>query len=305
MAKIVITKEELQHDEVLETTDKFLHWLKQNSTAILTVILVAFAVYATVLFVQGRRTKLLMEGNVLLAEAEQDYGEGLTTHAWASPERVKAMQEVSDKADKIIADYSGTPVARQALLLKGNAWYNAGDQMAESIESGAKNTQKAIEAFEQYVAESDEGTFEAAAGSLALGYAYENAFFLNRAQAAVINDAMRQYGAVEANPKAGFLADEAKLARARILAFNGKTDEAKKLYYEVLEARYEPIIAPADMLTDQTASAMHFIRQQREQFTLANTARTALRTLGETDVNEKYPLVKQPDAEEDEEAAAN
>ncbi len=307
MAKIVITKEELEHDQVLESTDKAIHWLKEHRFAVLGTIVGALAIYSAVVLYQGHRLKIMMEGNNLLADAEEIYSAAMADHEWASDERIARMSEVSDLADTIIAQYAGTPVARQALMLKGNAWFNAGDPVAESAEAGAGNTQRAMDTFEQYVAESRPGSFDEAVGNLALAYANENSFFLNRDSQDRIQDALRLYRQVEGNPNAGFLADEAKLARARILDFNGDEEAAAELYREVLASRYAPINAlPADIAAlppgaqaAQVARALQSAREAKEQFTLAGTARVNLLRLGREDIREEFPLVAkaQPEPE--------
>ncbi len=296
MGKIVITKEELEHDQVLETTDKVIHWLKENRNLVLGTIVGALAIYSAVVLYQGHRMRVLMEGNNLLAEAEETYSQAMAEHEWASQDRIDAMQNVSDIADQIIAEYDGTAVARQALMLKGNAWFNAGDPIAESAEAGARNTQRAIETFEQFIAESTPSSFDEAAGNLALAYANENSFFLNRASRDRIDDALRLYEAVEKNPNAGFLADEAKLARARILDFNEQTEAASELYREVLANRYEPI-KPLATDANRNAQFLQNAREWKEQFTLAGTARANLLRLGQEDIRNEFPPVASEKAE--------
>lgn len=288
MAKIRISKEELEHDEVLESADVFLHWLRDNLKTILMVIATVLAAYLVIGMMHASRQGKLVEANDMLAEAMDKYESAMAEYEWATPQRQDAMQEVVNLTQQIVEDYSGTAIARQALLLQGNAYYNAGDDLAESLEAGAPNTNNAINAFTRFVAEADT-PFEQAKGNLALGYAYENAFFLTN-QESYLSDAINTFQDVINDTEAPeFLRGEALLGVARNLAFQGNTAQAEEMYRNLLRARYEPL-EPLPANASPAERLIHDIKERSTVVSLAGSARLELQRLG-VDVSEEFPIV--------------
>ncbi|MCB2154027.1 tetratricopeptide repeat protein [bacterium] len=286
MAKIKISKEELQHDEIMETSEKTIRWIKENLTAVLIGIAVFVVAYSAITYYKSSKQNTLVAANDALTAAMDNYQKAVYGTEWASAERTQQLTAVAEKAQEVEDQYSGTPIARQALFLQGNAYYQAGDDIAVSVSSGeAENTQKAIEIFTRYAAEAD-NAFDRAKGNLALGYANENAFFLTN-QDSFYNNAQAAYDQVVADEDAGFMRYEAMLAKGRLYEFQGQDQKAIELYREIMEARYEPLPSP-DETENPNRKALLQLRGQLNTFSLAGTARVRLQALG-VDVADEYP----------------
>ena len=290
--KIKISKEELKHDEVLETADKWLHWFKDNMYVIIFVLAGVLFAYGIGGFLTSKQQAALMEVNDQLAQALGTYESAIQQYPWASAERVSAMEEVAQICDQIIAEREGEAIARQALFLKGNAFFKAGDQVAEALEGGAQNTTRAINIFTE-LASLAKSPLEAGKAKLGLAYGHENKYFLeNDAQAKL--DAEQLYNEIiEDDTIPAFIRAEAHLALGRIAAFNDDFELAETHFRTVMEMRYAPIEAvPAD--APESERLMQRLYEVTRQFSLAGTARLELSRLG-IDVETEYPLAVEPD----------
>lgn len=258
--------------------------------ALMTPILVAAAVAALVwsawsFFHQSKQNEIVAV-NDIYAAALSDYQNGIATTEWGSAERATAMNQVVTLAEDLRAQYPDHPLSDEALFLIGDAHYAKGDDLVTGVQGGGiPNTEAAIRAYTQYLAEVDDD-FSEAKGLLALGYANENAYFLTN-DVDYLNEAMNTYQRVQDVAGDSFIAAEAKLAMARNAEFQGRLDQARALYREVVESRLVPVKMP----TDETRQSEIFKAQLNDaanQLTLGMTARLALERLG-VDVEEEYP----------------
>lgn len=287
MAKIKISKEELQHDEIMETSEKTIRWIKENLTAILVGIAVFVVAYSAVTFYKANRHSSLIAANDALAAVMDKYETAIFEHPWASPERSTQLATVAAEAEAVQKDFAGTPIARQALFLQANAYYQAGDEIGAALTSGeAENTQRAIELFTRYASEA-KTPFDRAKGNLSLGYANENAFFLTNKDVSYQN-AVAAYDSVIEEGEAGFLRYEAMLAKGRLLEFQGQTAKARELYERIMKERFEPLPALEDIQNPSRRSLLQ-LRGQLNTFSVAGTARLRLQALG-VDVEKEYPI---------------
>lgn len=260
--------------DLLEKIEESMFWLRQHAAKILSVILVATIAWIVWLVIQQRNEARLVAANDSYTAALDTYQKAMAAGNWATAERTAKMREAVQQADEVARTWPDTVVARNALLLKGNAYFFAGDALGT-----ATNTNEAIKAFEEYlkVATGDE---ERAAGYLALGYAYENRVFLTNDPSG-IQPAVDAFSEVRkiGSARIGFLYYEATLALARINVFAGREEEAKTLLMEVYNARYT---APPDptLLEGQNEQILAFVRGQAQAFTVGNNARTQLQKLG-------------------------
>lgn len=280
MAQIKITKEELKHDEVLETTDKVLRWIKAHLNTILGVVALLFAVYAVATYMHNSQRNSLVRANDLLADAQARYNMGVIMTDWSTPERIEAMNEVVRLTNQILDEFAGSPVARQALFLQGTAYFSAGDDVIQALQGGAPNTDNAVSTFTRYISEA-QTPLERAKGNLALASAYENMLFLTQ-QSSYYQDAVLRYRMIHEDAQApGFVRAEAMLAEARLEAFQGRTQRAEELYRRVIEMRAdEPEqLEEGEELRPERAFVLQ-LREVLDQFSHAGTARTELQRLG-------------------------
>jgi tetratricopeptide (TPR) repeat protein len=278
---IKITREELEKDEVLEFTDKALFWLRSNARILLGLLVAIFGVYAVAIAMKNHREKTYQLASDKLFEAMQSFDAALEDYPWGSEERASAMQNVRNMCDEIVAEFKGSEAARNALYLKGNAYYFQGDAIGNPV-----NTRQAIVIFTEYAeAAARRGDrFEQAAALLALGYAHENLYLLltRRSQdeaRAALAEAQKYYDQLANLADTGFLRAEALNAKARLLAFQGNTAEAEKLYRQVLKERGHNLAQPAPNAPPRE-QLMYRLRTAAAQFTPASTARIQLQRLG-------------------------
>ncbi len=287
MAQIKITKEELEHDEVLEASNRAILWLKAHGTTLLIVLALIFGIYLLANLRENKSQQTLLEANNVMADVQKKFDEARVSTDWATLDRQEKMLEVVALADQVIAQYPDSPVARQALYIKGKAYYTIGDTAEASLADGAKNTQQAIDIFKKYVAESEPGSFDEAMGNIALAYAYENAWQLQQIDS-MMNDTLNTFDRVIESPDSGFLRYEAMVAKARILAYQDRPEDAIQIYRDVLDARYKPLEA-ADENSSQTRMYIDYIKRRDFEYTIVGTARNELTRLG-VDVEKEYPV---------------
>ena len=276
-----INKKDLEHDEVLEFTDHALFWLKEHANQILTVITLVFVGYAIFVFFHSRKEAELRVASNDFYSAVQDFDRNLGQNQWATAERTSGMRQVVEKADAILQEYGDTEIARNALFLKGNAYYFAGDPLGQT-----ENTEEAISVFEEYLQQARQmgDGFEQGAALLALGYAHENLFILTMSQN---EEAARQsltaaadyYDQIQELPDTGFLQYEALNAKARLLKYLGRREEARELYEQVVRESYDQIEQPGPD-APRREQIMALVRTYANQFTTGRTALLELQRMG-------------------------
>lgn len=302
MAQIKITREQLEHDRFLESTDTFLIWLKKNLRLLLIVLGAGILVYSIYGYFAASHRHTIEAANDAYARAHARYVRALNETAWGSPEREAAMSEVVTLARGVREDFAKTAMAIPAHFLEGTAWYYAGDNLETAATDGPRNTQKAIEVFTRFVADAKPGSFEYAKGSIALGYAYENAWFLTE-QENFLNDAMGTYRQVADQPGdgAGFLRYEAMLALARLNELMGNESQAVAILRDVMKATHTPRENP-DNMENPNRALVQRLRAREDLLSYAGLARIGLERLG-VDVDTEYPLFDVTEEDEKEETA--
>jgi hypothetical protein len=183
-----------------------------------------------------------------------------------------------------------------AKFLEGTAWFYAGDDLELAKTDGPKNTEKAIEVFTKYVAESDPGSFEYSKGSIALAYAYENAWFLT-GQENYLTDAMGTYRQVADKPgeQSGFMRFEALMGIARLSELTGNEEAAIEALRTVMKETHVPRVNP-DTIENVNRALVQRLRAREEMVTYAGLARVELTRLG-VDVDTEFPLFKAEEPE--------
>lgn len=265
----------VEETPILDHIEMATIWLKDNFNKVAYLAAFVGIVWIGYIVWGQQKEKNILAANDLLFDAETALATAIGTAPWGSADRAVKAQEAIATADKTIAEFAGTEVARRALLLKGDAYFNMGD---DASSGGAPNTLKAIEVYEEFLrgATTDE---DKATANLALGYAYENKFFLLK-DGTAFEPSISHYEKVRGNPAAGFLKYEAMNAIARMYEFQGKTQEATQLYLEVYKARYRPEPSMEDLAGNQNKFMVSQLRNLAQAFTVGHTARTALLKLG-------------------------
>jgi len=281
-----ISREELlqapAEGELFEAGDRFMVWVQRYSTHLLVVLAIVLAIFAGIGIVKSRREAIFRQASDKLFTAYNLYEKALNDHPWASAERVKAMEDVTLRADEVIKEYPESAAARNALFLKGNALFFSGDDPGST-----SRTSQAIMAFNDYerLAVASKSDFERAAALLALGYAYENMIFLSGESDTLANQnyqaAMENYERIITDVKgAGFIANEARNAQARLHAAQNRREQAIALYTQVYSQSGAADQPETDPTAGQRDQLMNYIKTLALQFTTGNTARVQLQRLG-------------------------
>lgn len=296
-----ISRKELKEDQTLETFESVYFWISHNRNMLIAVfvVVVAAALGAGILLQRGEFRAA--ESSNKLFQAFQKYERAFAEHGWASPGRAEAMQEVRTLADEIVAEFPGTPAARNALFLKGNAYYFQGDAIGQTA-----NTERAIEVFTQYLGQAQD-PFERASALLSLGYAHENLYILQASDnieiaRAALGGALEYYDQLIAMEGAGFLRYEGMLAKARLYAFQGETDEAIEILTTVVRERGN-FPEPPGPEADDFEFMLYQVMEIANTFSTANTARIQLQRLG-VDTEQLLEDIRAEQAAEEATAAA-
>lgn len=276
-----LTKEDLERDKELDLAEYLYFLARTHANKIFLALAVIFLLYAVSIFLYQREEARLAAASDALFEASLAYQQALSQTRWGTEERRDGMQEAITLADRVIEEYGDTPTAENALFLKGNAQFFAGDPQGQTT-----NTERAIATFTEYLnrVEGDGDPFKTASALIALAYAQENAFILRQgqdadlaAQSAVA--AERSYLDVMEMEDAGFLRYEAMLALGRLYEARDERDRARELYERVLLEHFQEPEPPAEDASRQQA-LIYELKVLSNQFTLGNRARIQLRRLG-------------------------
>ncbi len=295
MPQIKITREQLEQDRFLEGTDTLLIWLKRNILFVLIFFGFGIVAYSAYGYWAASHRSTIEAANDAFASAQAKFQNALDTTSWGTPERTTAMQEAVAMAKAVAETYPNTPMAIPAKFLEGTAWFYAGDDLELARTDGPRNTEKAIEVFTKYVAGSKPGSFEYSKGSIALAYAYENAWFLT-GQENYLTDAMGTFRQVADKPgeESGFLRFEALMGTARLSELAGNEEAAIEALRAVMKETHVPRANP-DTIENVNRALVQRIRFREDAVTYAGLARSELTRLG-VDVDTEFPLFKAEEA---------
>lgn len=298
MAKIKINQEELDQigeEEKPSALALLLLWLQANARIVASVAILILTVFIVLSYFDTQKKSTLAEATNIYDEMVNDLIEARTSTTWASEERKTALDGVISKADELIAKYPNTDLAREALFLKGTAYFQKGDNVADALAGGGANNQLSIDTLNEYYSAVQPNTLERSKASLALAYALENKFFLDSDPASA-NDAINYYLEAEKADPIGFLKADAMMGRARVLTAVEKPDEAIAIYREIMENRFKPIVLEDALVRGQVDRTISLVNNMRQRFlaqlSIAGQARLELSRLG-VDVETEYPLTKE------------
>jgi tetratricopeptide (TPR) repeat protein len=265
MAKIKITKKQLKQDEVSTFGTKLYVYVTENWRTVIVVIAATMIVLIAIRIYSNRKIAVLEQSNELLTNVT-----GIFNAALAEPD-AKKQEEYFKQAltwcDRLTQGFAGTDAARQAQYMKGNIYYFMND------------FDRAITEFRRY-SDSAKTDSDRARGYVALGYAFENKFFYQGTDQALLQEASKAYDLAAETGKGTYLEYQALLAKARLLELTFKDDEAAAIYEKIIKDRTseEPAVAAGpkqdrrDLIYDNIKAAMNL-------FTYAKTAELSLERL--------------------------
>lgn len=272
---------DLERPEGPDSVEQAAMWLRLHSNKIMTVLLVILAAGALYFMLRARGEMKLQQATDAYFAAMQNFEKGLDL-PYGSPERVKAMEDVAAQAEAVVSEFSGTPVARMAVFLKGNAFLEAGDSIGSIT-----NASRAITAFTEYEAlarAAGDGIGQASA-LMALAAANENVVLLIRqSDPEEATRALRAAGAayqriIDEVRGADFVRLHAMNSLARLHQSQGEDDKAEALYRKVMETAYTEMPRPEGQSSER-AMLLHMARSTINSFTAGGTAKTQLIRMG-------------------------
>jgi tetratricopeptide (TPR) repeat protein len=258
MAKGTLSREEIREavkeDELGEALKRLLTFLQKNSRTLILALVVLIAAVVAWKLMEYRATKAIELSNLQLSEAQQKYSQAVFDTELDAAKRSELLDQSVATLESLNRTYPDTPAARLSLYLQGNAY------LAKRDKDGATDSaEKAREIFRQY-ADAAPQNEDKARGLLGLAAAYENIGFLKN-DPAEAEKAEAAYGEILALlPAKSHLVLHAKLSLARLLAAQGNTDKAVKLYQEIIAAAELPEAKKDD------EPALTSADQQRRQF---------------------------------------
>jgi tetratricopeptide (TPR) repeat protein len=270
-------QDELRKDEVAETLQRIGENIQAYRNLLITMAIIIVAGVLITFGLRSHQETVARESNAMLAGVIQRY-EGLVSQPDAK-QREDLLKQLVDSANSLADTYPDTKLGREALYIKGNAYY----QMDRFVDA-----EKAYKAYLEKAANDE----EKARGEIALGYTAENWSFMSPAKERQekVNAALDHYtkaaslaeGGDKAHPAYPYLYYYAVICQARVNELlPGKTKEAMALYEEVLKNRPEPVVKSEDKeARGEQDMLMQFVRRQLDevsgQMSLQATAKMRL-----------------------------
>lgn len=220
-------KQELQQDEFIEFSHKLGEWLNANKSVLLLAFSAAVLAIAAGVYVRGSAAEAETRRFESFTSALGQYG--LALQEYDVEKRRDAMSKAEKSFSEFAADNKG-PLARRAVYMAGNAWFNRGVDL--------KNYEEAQKLFERCLREA-ETSEERARAYIAIGYCLESKAFLSDSSDPA-NKALAAYESAAKEAGETWMKYEAKVAQARVLTARGLADDEKralKLLSEVKNAR--------------------------------------------------------------------
>lgn len=252
MARVRISKKDLKQDEVRHFGEVALDYIKKHERNILIGLVIIVVLLAGYKIYSIQRQKALRESNVLFSEASNAFQMGVVA---TEPEQMQEkMEEARSVAERVVREYGGSPLAINALYLQGSAAFFKANN--------AEDYNEPIRIFREFIDRSGDPV-QKAVGYVALGYSYENKYFLTENKD-LLDEAINAYEQAIDLAEGKAPAAQGKLAKARLLELQYKDQQAALLYESVQQERkIDPDIAAAGDV-EYRDPQMSYMKQQLE-----------------------------------------
>lgn len=269
MGKIKIRKKDLKKDEVGEKLLRWVQWIRDHGRLLVIAIVLIGVVCIAALIVQYRKNVIKVTTNTFYKPAAVAFEMALMEEE--EEERTKLFQASIDRCDRIINEFGGAPLTRNARRLKASAYYYM------------NSFDPAITEYQQII-ETAKGDLEKAAAYKNLGYCFENKYFNQQEDLMLLEQAIGSYETAIELGKDSYIAYDAMLAKARLLELQFKNQEAIEVVEKIAEARTPEKIFNDPVLPDQPSIIDLMLNQLRARkigslFGFAQTAQLATERL--------------------------
>lgn len=241
-----MSRQELKHDEMGDLGAKASEWFNRNSnwlSGLVIIVALGFIGYrAYGWYEQKESSKAAAD----LAEVYTAVGTAMSTPEGDA--RKEAYDKAVAEATRVASERAKSPVGRTAQLALGNLHYHRAATFGiESSDEFQKELKSARDAFERYIGMASTPV-ERATGQLALGNVLENQLLVAKDPKSLAADAEKAYKEAADLAPNSFVATEALLAQARLIANQaGRTEEARKLLENIARERKLPEVKTDDM----------------------------------------------------------
>jgi tetratricopeptide (TPR) repeat protein len=227
MAKGHITRRDLKRDEIQDAGKSLLGYLDTHRNQILVAALVLVVLILTARVGQAVVAARHEKAGSMLVRAQEQV---LAAVASGDPaERRKMLESAADYCDELRRDYPSMRAGTEAFYVKGDSFFHR------------QEYDQAISSYQNYISRAQSAA-DKAKGNIAIGYAYENRFFLTPANKDLLKQALDYYGraqelATAKNGRRTYQAYQAMLAMARLYRVSGETAKAVETYKTIVKER--------------------------------------------------------------------
>lgn len=271
--KIRITRKRLKEDEIRSYWLQLLTWAQQNRKPLLIGTATVVIVFLFSLAYRQRTATQVASANLLISRAQTEIQYAL--FAEEEQAREKLFGAAEEKLEIARELYRRSGLVPYATFLLGNIAF-------------FRNDYDEAERLYQEFLDAADGPLEKADGYIALGYTYENKFFLEGKESddrVWLDRALDSYTRAE-NLTSGTMQHYlAMFGRARLYDLQeDRIDEAKELYRRLAsERQLAPPKRSADVARSPNVVLLDEMERMRRLFTLAQTARLRLDQLEASD----------------------
>lgn len=254
MTHIKINKKALKQDEVRTFGLNAWDYIEKHQKTLLIAagaIVVLFIVWK---LYNVQKQNVMREANLLFSQAANSFQTALLSDQ--KEQKEQELQKCLDNCNRILSDYRSSPLASNALYVKGSALFFK----ANASPDGAKELDEPISIFNEFINRVSSRE-EKAVGYVALGYAYENKYFLTEDKQ-LLDAAVSAYEKAIDLGKDKAAGAEAMLCKARLMELQYKDDQAAALLEKVKTDRKRQAALGAKGDTDFKDPQMNFMSQQ-------------------------------------------
>lgn len=245
-----ISRKNLKEDEIRTFGMNIYDYIGKNQKQLLIVAGVFVILFIGWKLYSIQKQNVMKETNLLFSQAASYFQ--MTLMAEKPEQKEQLTQLCLDNCNRILNDYRSSPLAINTLYLKGSVLFFKA--------ATAKDLDEPVTLFNEFITRSTTVN-DKAMGYVALGYAYENKYFLSEDRQ-LLNSAMSAYEKAIELGKDSAVGAEAKLCKARLLELQYKDDQAIALLNQVKQERKPQASGIAGKASDYRDPQLEFMSQQ-------------------------------------------
>jgi tetratricopeptide (TPR) repeat protein len=221
MGKIKISRKDLKRDELKDFGARLYETYQRHQTAIWVAVGVVVVLWAVIWLWRGHAERGTVEAHNRLAVSLGWYRAALA--ATDPRELLGNMQRSVEQCDVLLKRNAGSKLARQGMLIKGNALF-----IMERFDAAIRQFNE----FRETTGDPD----DLAVAHIALGYCHVNKFFKSGMRDdALATQALEHYRQARLKAHSSYLKRQAMIGEGRLFEVVGNLDQAIIAYKEVVD----------------------------------------------------------------------